>query len=145
MTAGFRHELETDLEAGIGLEADVTDERRVVGLERVGRVVRANPGEEVQRLSGEARQRGLEPRATDLLTTTHVSRRGGDDHTALHQFCERVDLGRVVATVGHRDDDNRRARVIDAVADRKRRTAAVGVQRRLDARITRRERFGEWP
>src|SRR5438876_9364186 len=46
------HELERELEARVGLDADLLHERAVVGLERARRVVRADPGEPAQGEAG---------------------------------------------------------------------------------------------
>ena len=143
MPSGLGDELETDFEPGIGLNTHVADEGGVVGLERIGGVVGSDPREQVQRLPGEARERRLEPRAADLLTTSHVARRCRNDHASLDELGERVDLRRVVAAVGHRHNDHGSSGVVDPVTDRKCGTTAVGVECRFDAWITRRERFGE--
>ena len=66
-------------------------------------------------------------RTADLLTAVHVAGRGRDDDAPLDEARELVDLLRVVAAVGHRDDDDVGGGVLDAEADRERRAATVGV------------------
>ena len=118
MTAGLGDHLEPHLEAGVGLDADLLDEGAVVGLERVGGVAGADPGDVEERQPGEPRHQRLQERAAHLLAALHVARRGGDHHAPLDQVGEVVDLLGVVAAVGHGHDDDLGRGVVDAVAQR---------------------------
>ena len=106
--ARFGHELDADLEAGVGVDPDLAHEVGVVGLERVRGVAGADPADPVERQPGQLRQRALERRSADLLTAAHVARRGRDHDAAVDEIGKVVDLLGIVAAVGHRDDRDRR-------------------------------------
>ena len=56
-------------------------------------------------------------RTSPFLPPGHVAGGRGHHHAPLDEPRELVDLTRVVTAVGHRDHDDRRLRLVDAVAD----------------------------
>ena len=112
VAAGLGDELDRELEAGVGLDADLLHERAVVGLERARRVVRPDPGEPAEREPGPARERRLQrtARRSAGRPACSGSPRPRPRPRSIEPG-ELVDLGRVVGAVGHRDDHDRRRRV----------------------------------
>ena len=145
VAARLGDELDRELEAGVGLDADLLDERTVVRLERAGRVVRADPREPAEREAGPAaRTVDFSERRVDLLRRPACSgsrprrprpaRRGAR--------ARRPGSGRRSRRPSS-PRRRRRGRVLDAEADRKRRARArsvfsVGTTRGSSRRTSRR-------
>ena len=143
----LRGQLDPDLEAGPRLDAHLPHEVGVVGLEAVGRVAGADPGESVQAAAGPPGGDPLEARPADLLAAGHVAGRGGDHHAAVDQPGQVVDLPRVVAAVGHRDHGDRRPGRVDAEPDRVGRAGPVRVEHGPHPRVAAARspgRTGRW-
>ena len=88
----------------------------------------------------------FDPGTADLLTAAHVPRCACDDHTALHQPGELIDLHRIVTAVCHRDHDHVGGRLSDTESERLGRPAPErvvhGPQLRLVLRIAFEKRHG---
>ena len=127
-TAGFGHELDAELEACIGVDADAFTNAREYALNELVASCVPTCAIRFSDTPGKTRDASLHPRATHLLTAAHVARGAGDHNAALDQARELIDLHRIVTAVGHGHDDDIRSGLRDAEAQCVRRTAPEGVE-----------------
>ncbi len=139
---GLGGQLDADLEPVPRIDANLPDEFRRVGLERVRRVPGADVGQDAQRPAGQPGHGALDNRAADLLTARHVAGRRRHRYPALHQPDELVDLPGVVAPVRHGHHGHRGGRGVDAEPDRVRGPATVGVDQAFQPRFLLRVLLG---
>ena len=106
-------ELEGEFETRRAFDPRRIEERSTVELEVVRRVVRRHAGEPVQRKAGGTAHQALQRRPADLAAAAHVARRCDDVGAVTRQRNHRVDDQWIVGTIGHRDEDQVAAGVVD--------------------------------
>src|SRR5580692_10759310 len=83
-TPSLRNHLDSDFKSGAGGDTNSTDEVHIIGLERIGGVMRSHPCEAPQRESGRSREKCLEKRAAHLLSTSGVTGSCRHDNSAFN-------------------------------------------------------------
>ena len=137
MATRLCHQLNADLKSFVALDTYFLHEVGRVGLERVRGIASPDARSVEQGQSRNLGQETLEKRATNLLARAGVTTGRSDHNTPFDQAHELIDLRRVIATIRHCDDCDRRSGLINAETDCVCRSAPVRIQRRAKIGIPR--------
>ena len=127
-------ELQGQLETGVALDRNGSQEAAAVELEVAGRVVDRHPGEPVKAQASRSTEGALEEWAADLLAAPHVPAGGHDVRASLRERHHAVDVRRLVRAVRHGDDDVGRGTRRHAGLHRVQHAAAEFVPEQSDGR-----------